>query len=180
MAKNGRRNQIAGQFTARPILMLESPAYRALSRGAHQVLARIEIEHAHHGGTENGVLPVAYDHFVEYGLHRHAIAPAIRELVALGFIEVMRRGCALNGDLRQASLYRLTYRNAKDAEGDGTHEWRKIATIEQAESLAKNARLEVDPRVRDLAIARAQKQNTSDGFRQPPVTETITENENYQ
>lgn len=173
MAK-GRRNRIAGQFAARPIPMLESPPYRALSRGAHQVLSRIEIEHAHHGGTDNGVLPIAYDHFAEYGLHRHAIAPAIRELVALGFIEVMRRGCALNGDLRQASLYRLTYRHAKDAEGDGTHEWRKIATIEQAEALAKDARLNLDPRVRSLAMARAQKQNASAGFRQISVPKTVT------
>ena len=176
----GKRNAIAGQFAARPIPMLESPAYRTLSRAAHQVLSRIEIEHAHHGGVENGELPVTYDHFVEYGLHRHAIAPAIRELAALGFIEVMRRGCALNGDLQQVSLYRLTFRHAKRAAGDGTHEWRRITTIEQAEKLAKAARLEVDPRARDLAIARFQKQNTSDGFRPVPVTETITESANYQ
>jgi hypothetical protein len=43
---------IAGQFSARTITMLESPAYRVLSRAAHQVLTRIEIEHAHHGGKE--------------------------------------------------------------------------------------------------------------------------------
>jgi hypothetical protein len=175
-----KRNAIAGQFAARPIAMLESAAYRTLSRAAHQVLSRIEIEHAHHGGVENGELPVTYDHFVEYGLHRHAIAPAIRELAALGFIEVTRRGCALNGDLQQVSLYRLTFRHAKRAAGDGTYEWRRITTIGQAEALAKAARHEVDPRVRDLAIARVQKQNASDGFRQLPVTETITESEDYQ
>ena len=104
-----KRNAIAGQFAARPIQMLESPAFRVLSRGAHQVLARIEIEHAHHGGMENGALPVTYDHFVEYGLHRHAIAPAIRQLVALGFIEVMRRGCALNGDQQQVAFTALRF-----------------------------------------------------------------------
>ena len=180
MAKARRRNAIAGQFAARPIAMLESPAYRVMSRGAHQVLARIEIEHAHHGGAENGLLPVAYDHFVEYGLHRHAVAPAIRELVALGFIEVTRRGCALNGDLRQASLYRLTYRHAKGADGDGTHEWRNIKTVEQAEALAKQARQYADPRAQLLAVARSQKQNASDGFRQVPVTEIDTGKANHQ
>jgi hypothetical protein len=160
--------------------MLESPAYRALSRAAHQVLARIEIEHGHHGGNENGNLPVTYDHFVEYGLHRHAIAPAIREAEALGFLQIMKKGCALNGRFRQPSLYRLTYLRAKGAEGDGTHEWRKIKTIEHAEALAKQARLAVDLRARNLAIARSQKQNASDVFRHPPVPETITEKANHQ
>ena len=35
-----RRNTIGGQFAPRLIEMLRSPAYRALSRAAHQVLAR--------------------------------------------------------------------------------------------------------------------------------------------
>jgi hypothetical protein len=43
--------------TPRLIEMLRSPAYRALSRAAHQVLARIEIELADHGGMDNGKLP---------------------------------------------------------------------------------------------------------------------------
>ena len=156
-----RKNKIAGQFAARPIAMLESPAYRALSRAAHQVLARIEIEHAHHGGADNGALPVTYDHLVEYGLHRRMVAPALRELEALGFIERTRRGCALNGGLRRASTYRLTFRHAKGAEGDGTHEYLKIKTIEEAEAIAKQARQEADFRSRSLGRARARKQNAS-------------------
>jgi hypothetical protein len=68
-----RRNRISGQFAAQLVEMLESPAYRALSLSAHRVLDRIQIEFAHHGGTENGRLPVTYDQFCEYGLHRHAI-----------------------------------------------------------------------------------------------------------
>jgi hypothetical protein len=147
-----RKNSIAGQFAARPILMLESPPYRVLSRAALQVLARIEIEHAHHGGVENGVLPVPYDHFVEYGIHRHAIAPAIRELVALGLVEVTQRGCAGNAEFKQPNLYRLTYRNAKGAAGDGTHEWRLVKTVEQAEQIAKRARADSDPRVLRIRV----------------------------
>jgi hypothetical protein len=45
-----RRNKISGQFSAHLIEMLESPAYRALSRSALMVISRIEIELAHHGG----------------------------------------------------------------------------------------------------------------------------------
>jgi hypothetical protein len=83
-----RRNAISGQFAARPIEMLESPAYRALSLSAHMVISRIEIELAHHGGNDNGQLPVTVDQFVEYGMHRSSVAPAIRETEALGFIAV--------------------------------------------------------------------------------------------
>jgi hypothetical protein len=45
-----RRNSISEAWAARPIEMLESPAYRALSLSAHRVLSRIEIEFAHQGG----------------------------------------------------------------------------------------------------------------------------------
>jgi hypothetical protein len=45
-----RRNSINGQWSPRLIEMLRSPAYRVLSRAAHQVIARIEIELGDHGG----------------------------------------------------------------------------------------------------------------------------------
>lgn len=102
-----RRNRISGQFAAQLVEMLESPAYRVLSLSAHRVLDRIQIEFAHHGGTENGRLPVTYDQFCEYGLHRHAIGPAIRELVALGFIEMTERGRHGNGEFRTPNRFRL-------------------------------------------------------------------------
>src|SRR5215471_4459427 len=93
-----RKNRIAGQFAARTIEMMESPAFRVLSLSAHRLLARIEIEHAHHGGNDNGSLPVTYEDFVEYGVERHAIAPALRECEALGFIEITERGRAGNAE----------------------------------------------------------------------------------
>jgi hypothetical protein len=51
-----RKNQIMEQFFSRLIAMLASPAFGVLSRAAHQVLARIEIESARRGGKENGCL----------------------------------------------------------------------------------------------------------------------------
>jgi hypothetical protein len=94
MDKRGpqRRTKISGQFAARLIEMLESPAFRVLSHSALRVLHRLEIELAHHGGLDNGNLPVTYDDFEEYGIDRHAIAPAIRETVALGFVRDHRTG----------------------------------------------------------------------------------------
>lgn len=118
--------------------MLESPAFRELSLAAHRVLARISIEHAHHGGAENGRLPVTFDQFVEYGIHRHSIAPAIRELVALGFIEVTEQGRAGNREFRRPNLFRLTY--IYEAKAKPSHEWQRIETKDEAQTKAKLAR----------------------------------------
>jgi hypothetical protein len=139
--KKRKRGSIDGAFAWRLVEMLESPAYRALSLSAHRVMARLEIELAQHGGKaeENGKLPCTYEHFVEFGLHRHAIAPAIRELVALGFVEVSQRGCAGNAGYRQPALYRLTYRHW-GSHKETTDEWRRIKTVEEAEAVAEQAR----------------------------------------
>lgn len=120
--------------------MLELPAYRVLSLAAHRVFSRIEIEFLHHGGKDNGKLPVTYEQFVEYGMDRATIAPAIRETEALGFIEVTERGCAGNADARRPNLFRLTYRNAEGVLSDGSHEWKRIKTMEEAKRTASEAR----------------------------------------
>jgi hypothetical protein len=125
------------------------------SRSAHQVLMRIEIENAHHGGADNGRLPITYQDFRKFGVHIRMIAPAIRELQALGVIEVTERGCGGNAEFRRPSLYRSTYRHAKGEAGDGTHEWRRVKTIEEAGAIAKAARDAADPN----KIARGRKQN---------------------
>jgi len=136
-----KRNSISGAFSWRLIEMLESPANRVLSLSAKLVLERLEIELYQHGGRpeENGKLPCTYEHFVEFGLHRHAIAPAIRELVALGFVEITRQGCAGNAGLRQPALYRLTYRHSGSLH-EPTNEWRRIKTLEEAKAIAQRAR----------------------------------------
>jgi hypothetical protein len=69
------------------------------------VMSRIEIELAHHGGNENGRLPVTTDDFVEYGMHRTSVASAIREAVALGFICVTVRGRGGNAEHRSPNLF---------------------------------------------------------------------------
>jgi hypothetical protein len=117
--------------------MLDAPAYRVLSQAAHRVLARIEIELCRHGGKDNGKLPVTTDDFVEYGIHRHAVSPAIRELEELGFIQVIR-GLAAKAAQRRPSLYRLTYLPSVSEEP--TNEWTAVLTIEAAEEIAKQAR----------------------------------------
>ena len=110
--KTHRKNKIVGQFSARTIEMLRSPAYRTLSLSARRVLDRVEIEHADHGGLENGRLPVLFDDFQSYGIDRHSIAPAIRECVALGFLEITEIGRAGNAEYRRPNKFRLTYIHA--------------------------------------------------------------------
>lgn len=133
-----RRTAIGEQFAPRPIRMMRSPAWCALSLSARRVLDRVEIEMADHGGTDNGKLPVTYDDFGRYGIYRHAIGPAIREAVALGFLQVTEPGRAGNAEWRKPNLFRITYRNT---DNDGpTHEWTRIETDEQAEALTRAAR----------------------------------------
>ncbi|MGP0089888.1 MAG: hypothetical protein ACLPKB_08005 [Xanthobacteraceae bacterium] len=154
-----RRTQIGGQFTWRLIEMLEAPAYRVLSLSAHRVLARIEIELAHHGGMDNGHLVVTYENFEQYGIDRHAIAPAIREAEALGFIQVTEPGRAGTAWWRRPNRFRLTYKPTKDA--GPTDKWRLIKTLEEAEAIARAAR-RTQPREKAPV-----GENTSDGEESP-------------
>jgi hypothetical protein len=140
------KGQISGQFAPRLVEMLESPAYRALSLAAHRVISRVEIEMAHHGGKDNGKLPVTYDNFQDYGIDRHAIGPAIREAVALGFLEITMAGRAGNAEWRTPNHFRITFRPAKGVPGDGSHEWRQIDNKDAAVSAAKAARKKKAPK----------------------------------
>ena|SRR5438128_11034086 len=105
------RQSIDGPFAPRRIEMLESPAYRVLSLSARRVLDRIEIELAHHGGKDNGKLPVTYDDLAAYGIERRAIPLAIRECGALGFLEVTHQGRGGNAEFRSPNKFRLTFRH---------------------------------------------------------------------
>ena len=136
----GKHNKISGQFAARLIEMMESPAYRVLSLSAHRVLSRIEIEWAHHGGQDNGQLPVTFDDFVAYGLHRTAIGPALVELEALGFIVVTDQGkMAHAADYRRPKKFLLTSRPVPKG-ADPLHNWKRITTMEEAQAIAESAR----------------------------------------
>jgi hypothetical protein len=138
MSRRNRRTSIGEQFVSHVVRMLESPPYRALSLSARKVLARIEIELAHHGGADNGNLPVTYNNFVEYGVDRHSVAPAIRETVALGFVEITEQGRAGNAEFRSPNKFRLTYLHSGGLKP--THEWQRIQTYEQALAIAREVR----------------------------------------
>jgi hypothetical protein len=152
--KSNKRLAIASQFVWHTLDMLDSPAWRVLSQSARRILDRIEIEHMRHGGVENGSLPVTFDDFQRYGVHRHAIAPAIRELEILGFIEITQRGGGGNAEFRKPNKFRLTYLHKYQHKEKATNEWSQVETMEDAEMKARMAR---NPRVK--------KQNSSVGIR---------------
>jgi hypothetical protein len=146
MTNPKRRNRINEQFSARLIEMLESPAYRVLSRSAHLVISRIEVELAHHGGNDNGRLAVTTDQFVTFGMHRGSVAPAIREAEALGFIRITERGRAGNAEHGAPNRFFLTFAHGRTSRQEPpTHDWRHIKTMEEAEEIARVARAEKNP-----------------------------------
>ncbi len=117
---------ISGQFIAHRVEMLESPAWASLSLAARRVLDRLEIEHAHHGGKDNGRLPCTYDDFERFGVRRKSISDAIRQLVTCGLIEVTERGSGGNREFRRPARYRLTYLSTQTAAP--TDDWRLFRT----------------------------------------------------
>jgi DNA-binding transcriptional MocR family regulator len=177
MARNKHRSATAENWVSYPRTMLESPAFRVLGHTAIRVMHRIEIEHMSHGGAENGKLGVTYDQFAEYGISRNAVAPAIRELVALGFLEITEKGIASSENGRP-NRFRLTHVNSKHRV-QPTDEWRRVATLEEADQLAKEARAEKDRRACDLgsrgARARLKKQNSVTRPDTDSVSTTATE-----
>jgi hypothetical protein len=169
--------------------MMESAAYRVLSRAAHLVLSRIELELRYHAGKNNGRLPVTYEQFQSYGLDRGSIAPALRELEALGFIEITQHGRGGNAEYRVPNLFRLTYE--PDHEGKLTNEWKQFSQgadvgadariMSDADHVASMARKDQNPVAVDRAKKLAQgKIESRSGKPTPgPVRKTHTENRKF-
>jgi hypothetical protein len=163
MASSKRRTEIGDNWISYSRSMLESPAFRVLSYAAMRVMHRIELEHMNHGGAENGRLQVTYDQFVEYGIDRKVVAPAIRELATLGFLEVMERGYAAGDGKGKANRFRLTYVNSKTRE-QPSHEWRRVDTKASAASSVAATKGDTNQRAIELGkrswTARKKKQNS--------------------
>lgn len=155
-----KSNQLEGPFIAHALEMRLSPAWRAASSEVRLLLDRLEVEHAANGGAQNGQLVVTYDQFAEWGLRRASVAAALREAVALGFVEVTRRGRRAYGGAKVPSTYRLTYIAGRRASPSPTNEWRRLKTLDEARAALsasslppKRSRLE--PEIRNAGRAGA-------------------------
>ena len=91
-----------------------------------------------HGGAMNGRLACTYRDFEAAGVPYKAIATAIRQCVALGFLEITHQGTPSISLHRNPSRYRLTYVYGREKLVDGTpmpqrtDEWNKIETEGEA------------------------------------------------
>jgi hypothetical protein len=177
-----RRNSINDQWSARRREMLESPAYRVLSQSAHRAISRIELELCYHGGNDNGQLPVTFDDFVEYGIDRASVAPALREGEALGFFQITERGRGGNREYRTPNKFYLTFAFGRGSRAKPpTDEWRKIKTIEEAKAIARAARAAKDQRAvahgKKHAEKRTEKQKPGVKKSYASMLQTHSENE---
>jgi hypothetical protein len=178
-----RRNSINDQWSARRREMLESPAYRVLSQSAHRAISRLELELCYHGGNDNGKLPVTFDDFVEYGIDRASVAPALREGEALGFFRITERGRGGNREYRTPNKFYLTFARGRESRTKPpTDEWRKIKTIVEAKAIARDARAAKDQRAvargKKQAEKRKERQKRGAGKSHISMVQTHTENEN--
>jgi hypothetical protein len=114
-----------------------------------------------HGGAENGNLIVTRRQFEKRGIPHKAIAPGLRALTALGFIEVKQRGAAGIGDHAQAHRFRLTY-----VQPNPTDEWRKHHDPVRANAEAEAARRNTDVRARRIGLKGGKKRDA--GFQNGP------------
>lgn len=136
-----RKQKVTGSFVSHPLEMRRSPAWLVTPDHARRVLDRLEVEHMEHAGAMNGELPCTYADFEANGVPRKAIALALRQLEALGFIEVMSRGRISRAEFRRPSLYRLTYVYGRAGKGIAgpTNEWKRWATATDAQAALASA-----------------------------------------
>lgn len=143
--------------------MIESPAWRAMSQNARLVVDRVCVEHMAHGGGQNGALPVTYDDFERTGIRRGSIRRAIAEALALGFIEMPRKGTRGYGDFPGApSLFRLAWLPTSE-NGPATIRWRRFDTLAAAEAAAAEARNGVGERATQTPENTSAKRGTQAG-----------------
>jgi hypothetical protein len=123
--------------------MKRLPAFKVASVTVHRIMAFLESDLASHGGDNNGELKATHKQLTAFGIHHNAIGPGIREGEALGFWKITQPGIAGNADFRRPTLFRLTYVLFNKVKP--TDDWRNIATVEEAETIAREAR-NVTPR----------------------------------
>jgi hypothetical protein len=124
---------------------------------------RIELELRQHAGRGNGKLIVTKEQFAEFcGANQRLIAPALRELEALGIVIVTERGRGGNAEHRQPNRFLLNYMcGAIDAHEQITNTWTRFETLKQAKKVASIARKAKDPTKVAYGRRNAEKQNIS-------------------
>lgn len=126
-------------FVAHTAELLNSPAWRYRSLYAARFIDRLELEHLHHNGSNNGFLKLTYRQMREARIHADFIADTIAEVEALGLVTVTHRGAYSGGARNNPSTYRLNYLPWKYVPAAGAAVW-YAPTDEWKRYLGKSAR----------------------------------------
>ena len=129
--------RIQAPFIQLRLELMVSPAWEARTIPLMRILERLAIEHMRHAGQRNGQLYVSYGQFVDAGVSRRAINPALALGEKLGLLKVIRPTGRIGGQLREPNAYHLTYLPSPD--GRVTDEWKKVT---QQSAKAAVARLQ--------------------------------------
>src|SRR5262249_27055845 len=97
---------------------------------------------------------------------------------ALGFIRVTEHGRGGNAEHHAPNLFFLTFAHGRDSRAiPPPHDWRRIKTTEEAETIARSARANKSPNAVRSGIRASGKSKTRFAKRTPgPVRETATGN----
>jgi hypothetical protein len=137
--------------------LLASPAWATLCRQDLRLLTALMIEHAEHGGEENGRLKCPYDTLQKRGMRRADIKNSIHRVKALGFADV-DFGKRSHGAQRLPSTFRLTWLGTPDGLMP-TNEWKAIKTEGEALTRLGNALSELERQRAIKAAERATRTN---------------------
>ena len=143
--------------------LMESPAFRVLSRVGYQFLFRLIVEHCAHAGKENGRLAVGWNEFEAWGINRGMISRACEEVTRLGFVQVVDRGRKGYGSaLGRRALFKLTFQGVvgSDDSGPPTNEWQRLT---EADALAIADDIKVKDRRRKANRVLPQSENIERG-----------------
>jgi len=119
------------QFVWLPRELLETKLWAGLTISARRTLDRLMLEHVSHGGVANGELSVSYRQFEKFGVSRNSVSRGIKELEAVGLIEVRRRGRIAGQNA--ANFYRLTWMGSWSDDGEiapPRHSWKRRAAAD--------------------------------------------------
>ncbi len=157
-----------------PLELIDSPAWRCLTRQDHLVLWRIIAEHLGHSLQRNGTLPVTYDDFVNYGANRNEVKNTLVRLDALGLVKRTYAGRKAYGAGRgEPAQYRLTFWAAAPVPGvhlglEPSNEWKCHKSIEDAEQAIARA-LGRKPKLIFPSIESGTVSSTESGTERAPL-----------
>lgn len=147
------------RYVGHTLQMRTSPAWRGLPDNARRIVFELEERHMKAGLTQNGALTCTYDEFVKAGIRRSSVRLAIEQAVALGFVEIVRRGYSARTDVRVPSVYRLTHVRSlgKDVK-EPTDEWMAFKTDREVQGALRQVLAMLDEE-REARSARKRKRN---------------------